>query len=220
MGARDGYVAVAGVYQAFLESPRWGQADLGRRLGLSARQVSTVLRTMSSLGFPAVRSEEHPHVYWEVPAGWSPGGAVPANPREAWPAEPKARDAPDAAAVATLLERIRSDRDAGARVLRWLDRRRIQHSGRISGPTLAAVCGVEGDTWLQWSGGERAMPVAAWRLLLEVAGPFGDEEPDGSRDQKDWWKWNHQDWADQREQRELGPLGIDGEDVPCEVRTR
>lgn len=56
------------------------------------------------------------------------------------------------------------------RVLTYLSRRGIAHSGQISGATLAAVCDVDARTWRKWVGGEQQMPGAAWRLLVEVSG--------------------------------------------------
>lgn len=53
----------------------------------------------------------------------------------------------------------------------------IAHSGRISGATLAAICGVDSRTWRRWVGGERAFPETAVRLLLEVAGLDVDGRP-------------------------------------------
>lgn len=171
MGTRQDCVTVAGIYQAFAEHPRWTQADLARRLQVGVPALSKALRTMSGLGFPAERSHEHPHIYWTVPDDWHPAHArAEANQREAWPDDPSVGDVPRAAALALLLEQIRTDRRASQRVIRWLDRRAIQHSGHVSGPTLAALCGVDGRTWTRWIGGEQDMPVAAWRLIREVSG--------------------------------------------------
>jgi hypothetical protein len=69
-----------------------------------------------------------------------------------------------------LHSKIAADQDASARVLNYLDRLGVAHSGEISGATLGKVCGVDSRTWRKWVGGERGMPLAAWRLLIEVSG--------------------------------------------------
>lgn len=71
--------------------------------------------------------------------------------------------------AAVLQRSIADDEKATQRVLRWLDAHRIEHTGRISASTLAAVCGVDGRTWRRWIGGDRAFPLVAARLLIEVA---------------------------------------------------
>lgn len=69
------------------------------------------------------------------------------------------------------LQRLIADSPpATRRVFRYLDKRGIEHSGRISGATLAAVCGVQSRQWRRWVGGDQPMPPAAWRLLVEVSG--------------------------------------------------
>ena len=75
-----------------------------------------------------------------------------------------------AAKCRALQRAIADDSDAAGRVFDWLDARDIVHTGIISGTTLAAVAGVEPRTWRRWVGGERQMPLSAWRLLVEVAG--------------------------------------------------
>lgn len=65
---------------------------------------------------------------------------------------------------------IASSPRATHRVLSYLSERDIEHSGRISGATLAAVCDVDSRAWRRWVGGESDMPGAAWRLLVEVSG--------------------------------------------------
>lgn len=67
-----------------------------------------------------------------------------------------------------LQARITADADATAALLAWLDDQGIGHSGRVSGSTLAAVCGVNSRTWRKWTqaGG---MPTAALRLLVEIS---------------------------------------------------
>lgn len=77
---------------------------------------------------------------------------------------------------ATLQRRIASSPEATARVLAYLDSQEQEHSGLISGATLAAVCGVDSRRWRRWvSDGE--MPVGARRLLEVVAWPGGPVGP-------------------------------------------
>lgn len=71
---------------------------------------------------------------------------------------------------AALQAAIAESPAATRRVLRYLDERGIEHSGQISGATLASVCGVNSRAWRRWVGGERSMPESAWRLLLLVSG--------------------------------------------------
>lgn len=71
---------------------------------------------------------------------------------------------------ADLQRLIAEDTRATEGVFRYLRERGIEHTGSITGATLAAVCGVNSRTWRKWIGGERGMPTAAWRLLVEVSG--------------------------------------------------
>lgn len=66
---------------------------------------------------------------------------------------------------------IQADARATARVLSYLDGLGVEHSGVISGATLAAVCGVDSRTWRRWVSGDRQMPRVAVRLLQLVAWP-------------------------------------------------
>jgi DNA-binding transcriptional regulator YiaG len=70
---------------------------------------------------------------------------------------------------ANLGRAIATDDALARRVLVYLDARGIEHSGRISGATLAAVCGVDSRTWRRWIAGDVPMPTAARRLLALVA---------------------------------------------------
>jgi hypothetical protein len=72
--------------------------------------------------------------------------------------------------TANLQRLIQSDPRATARVLRYLDRLGVEHSGRISGGTLAKVCGKNSRSWRMWTSGDRTMPTESRRLLCEVSG--------------------------------------------------
>ena len=65
---------------------------------------------------------------------------------------------------------IQDDDGATAAVLAYLDARSVEHSGQISGATLAAVAGVDGRTWRRWVGGDVPMPVGAKRAIICAAG--------------------------------------------------
>ena len=71
---------------------------------------------------------------------------------------------------ADLQRSIAASPEATRRVLAYLEAHGQEHSGRISGATLAAVCGVSPRAWRMWVGGERAMPTSAERLLRLVSG--------------------------------------------------
>lgn len=68
-----------------------------------------------------------------------------------------------------LQEVIRQAPGAAERLLAYLDERGIQHSGRISGATLAAVAGVDGRTWRRWVARRVPMPLAARRAIIAAA---------------------------------------------------
>ena len=71
--------------------------------------------------------------------------------------------------IRRLQRAIARDPDAADRVFRYLDRHGIRHTRRISGATLARVCGVHPRTWRKWIGGDAPMPALAERVLLDVA---------------------------------------------------
>jgi predicted DNA-binding transcriptional regulator YafY len=60
---------------AFWRQPVWSQADLARETGVSPRTVRKRLEELSSV-WPLTRDEDPPHVYWNVPKGWFPGGVL------------------------------------------------------------------------------------------------------------------------------------------------
>ena len=64
---------------------------------------------------------------------------------------------------------ITDDPAATRRVLRYLDRHGIEHSGQITGGTLARLCRVHPRTWRKWAAGERDIPETAVALLRLVA---------------------------------------------------
>jgi len=64
---------------------------------------------------------------------------------------------------------------ATGRVLRYLDTMGIEHTGLISGSTLAAVCGKDPRQWRRWCSDGTPFPEACRRLLVLVA--FGFFKP-------------------------------------------
>ena len=64
---------------------------------------------------------------------------------------------------------IQDDDGATAAVLAYLDARSVEHSGQISGATLASVAGVDSRTWRKWTGGEREFPISARRAIIAAA---------------------------------------------------
>jgi hypothetical protein len=58
---------------------------------------------------------------------------------------------------------------ATRRVLRYLDTMGVEHTGIISGSTLAAVCGKTDRQWRRWELGSTPFPDACRRLLVLVA---------------------------------------------------
>ena len=72
--------------------------------------------------------------------------------------------------VPELQARIQSDPAACRAILAYLDARRIAHSGRVSGRTLAQVAGVGERTWRAWLSGESPMPTMARRAVIAAAG--------------------------------------------------
>ena len=74
-----------------------------------------------------------------------------------------------------IQSKIAGNEEASRRILEYLDGLGIDHSGQISGATLAAVCGVDSRTWRKWTGDEREMPISAIRLLRLVSGVNEEE---------------------------------------------
>lgn len=64
---------------------------------------------------------------------------------------------------------IADDPKATANVLAYLEARGEEHSGQISGATLASVAGVDSRTWRKWTGGEREFPISARRAIIAAA---------------------------------------------------
>lgn len=76
MGARSRTETLAKILYAFVSKPTWTQSELAAHVGVQTRTIREHLTSLADAGVPLERDEEHPHVYWCVPVGWFPGGAV------------------------------------------------------------------------------------------------------------------------------------------------
>lgn len=76
MGQRSKTETVVAVLQAFLQQRSWKQADLARRVDVTVAALRKHLVELSASGFPLVRDDDHPHVWWSVPKGWFPGAVL------------------------------------------------------------------------------------------------------------------------------------------------
>jgi predicted DNA-binding transcriptional regulator YafY len=69
MGSRSQGESISRLILAFLEKNDWTQAELARRLELTTKRTSQLLRLVEA-DLELTRSEEPPHVYWSVRRGW------------------------------------------------------------------------------------------------------------------------------------------------------
>ena len=76
MGQRSNTETVVAVLQAFLQTRSWKQADLARHADVTVAALRKHLNELSASGFPLVREDDHPHVWWSVPKGWFPGAVL------------------------------------------------------------------------------------------------------------------------------------------------
>lgn len=72
MGSRSKTQTVVDLLGAFFRDRTWTQAALADHLELDVKTVRRVLQEMLGAGFPFERQEDHPHVYWSLPASWLP----------------------------------------------------------------------------------------------------------------------------------------------------
>lgn len=72
MGQRTQTETLAKLLVAFLEERVWKQKDLERRCGIGARAIRTRILDLQGAGVPIEREEDHPNVFYSVPAGWFP----------------------------------------------------------------------------------------------------------------------------------------------------
>lgn len=76
MGARSQTETLARILFAFVKQTTWTQSDLAAYVGVQTRTVREHLTSLADAGVPLERDKEHPRVYWSVPNGWFPGGAI------------------------------------------------------------------------------------------------------------------------------------------------
>lgn len=76
MGTRDNYETVTRVMQAFVAERTWKQVDLARHVEIGTPALRRLLTSLCEFGMPLVKAEDHPHVYWNVPPSWFPGGVI------------------------------------------------------------------------------------------------------------------------------------------------
>lgn len=76
MGQRSKTETIVAILQALLRQRTWKQADLARHLDIGVAALRKHLNELSATGFPLVREDDHPHVWWSVPKGWFPGAVL------------------------------------------------------------------------------------------------------------------------------------------------
>lgn len=67
---------MASVLKAFRDERTWSQADLARKVGVPVERIRNILETLEAQEWPFTREVEHPQVYWSLPEGWYPEGAL------------------------------------------------------------------------------------------------------------------------------------------------
>ena len=77
--------------------------------------------------------------------------------------------------AAELQQAISDDPDATARLFAYLDARGIEHTGLVSGATLASVSGHDGRTWRRWVRDVDHFGVGVRRLLVAVCWGYSAE---------------------------------------------
>jgi predicted DNA-binding transcriptional regulator YafY len=75
VGKRNAFETVAKILVALLEQRTITQAELARRAEVDPRTIRKHMLALQEAGVPVERDEDHPNVYWSVPAAWFPGGA-------------------------------------------------------------------------------------------------------------------------------------------------
>lgn len=74
----------------------------------------------------------------------------------------------EALGAAELQQAISADPDATARLFAYLDARGIEHTGLVSGSTLASVSGHDARTWRRWVADVERFGIGVRRLLVAV----------------------------------------------------
>lgn len=76
MGQRSAAETIIAILHAFTRQGTWRQRDLAVEVGVSVPALRKRLDELTGHNFPLEREEEHPDVFWSVPRGWFPSGAV------------------------------------------------------------------------------------------------------------------------------------------------
>jgi predicted DNA-binding transcriptional regulator YafY len=76
MGQRSKTGTVVALLEALLRRRSLTQAELARQAKVSVAAARKHLLELQDSGFPLVREEDHPHVWWSVPKGWFPGAVL------------------------------------------------------------------------------------------------------------------------------------------------
>jgi predicted DNA-binding transcriptional regulator YafY len=76
VGQKSRSETIAHVLVTLMRERSAKQADLARALDTSPRVIRQCITDLQEAGMPIERDEEHPHVFYSVPHGWIPHGAV------------------------------------------------------------------------------------------------------------------------------------------------
>ena len=76
MGQKSSTETVVAVIQAFLQRRTWSQVELAREVDVGVAALRKRLLELEARGFPLVREDDPPHVFWSVPKDWFPGGVL------------------------------------------------------------------------------------------------------------------------------------------------
>jgi predicted DNA-binding transcriptional regulator YafY len=76
MGQRSRTATVVAILQAFLQRRSWKQAELARHVDVTVAALRKHLTELTTSGFPLIREDDHPHVWWSVPRDWFPGAVL------------------------------------------------------------------------------------------------------------------------------------------------
>ncbi len=75
MGQRSAAETIIAILHAFTRQGTWRQRDLAVEVGVSVPALRKRLDELTGR-IPLEREEDHPDVFWSVPKGWFPSGAV------------------------------------------------------------------------------------------------------------------------------------------------
>lgn len=76
MGQRSNTETIVAIVQAFLQARSWKQPTLAEHVGVKVPALRKRLNELAAQGFPLIRDEDPPDVWWSVPKDWFPGGVA------------------------------------------------------------------------------------------------------------------------------------------------